>query len=601
MTDAAAPQDTAAPEGACKVDKSIPRSIAKQTYFRPDDLTVAGDETTPHGEVFAGTMLDDGRQDLTWGDKHAQIVLGMVMGAEPVANPYAADHVLGAAVDGATKRAMCPVGEPELVYVQHVAGVPGFAIVIENGRQRRRCAGEIDARLAWIVGEFITDELRAEKPAQQRIKLRNTLLEWAKNHPTAQEAAWLTRPFVNAILGSGEDGGGETSGWFDKAWNPLPCLLKVQIIGVDVDVNDPRLLVQSVARKEAQVETPPSLRARQIQRALDKKNAAGEPLLSPKGVAQLLNMGDDALNNSLLILDAIPDVQAAIDSGKLSAKVALIGNPGKRDAAFVVWPKGQPRVLIPPAAQAQVLKGLLEAFPGDERIRGSKAFAVGLKLRKLALGQPEETTTQPPAGAAQDSGGDATGSEDSGAAQDSGQRATATRPVKRGRLVVDRGTVLLMTEHFGRLAPTLPDPEENGLNVAEIERRQRDAISVGAALAMAKFLGGDETALKDYPALAAAFAAMTAEAEPTAPELDPAEVVRELAAAAIDRWEEIPEGERPEAPTVDKALLVAGKEPTDEQVAAATAKLGEMIGAYKGGDRSHDDLGVHLRERLYAA
>lgn len=613
MTVAAPTTDDAAAAQTSGVSPKIVRSIAAQEFFRPEDLTVAGDASTPHGEKFAGTMLDDGRQALAWSDRHEQIMIGIATSAEFVKNPYAADD------DTAPKKAGVPTGDPQLVYVQSVEGATPpalpYAIVVDNGRQRRSIALRFAQRLQWIAEEFAS-QVSTEKPAQQRIKVRNLCLEYAKDHPDSDEAKFLTRTFVNAVLGAGADDGFSDGGWFDKSWRPIPLLLRIQISGVDADVMNPAIMVQSVARKEAQIETPPSLRARQIQRALDVKDpASGEPKLNPKAVAQLLSMGDDTLNNSLLILKAIPAVQAAIDSGRLSAKVALIGNPGKRDAAFVVWPKGQPRSVVSEAAQQWILKGLLDAFPGDEQIRGAKAFKVGLRLRAEAL-KGNMTAEAAQSATASDeltvADADRLAATGEALAQVFGDDAPAQAqaPAKgKKRSAIDRDVLFRITEHAGRAAAALPDPTENGLSTSTILDRQRDVVSVAAAMALSKYLAGEGAALDAFPALKQVMIAVGAEATPTGPTLSADEVIQELCAAAIDTWEETPDQFRKLAELkVAEGAQVAGRSATDEERAAATQRLADLVTSYEAAvaagsldEAAQREAGIYLREQLYAA
>jgi hypothetical protein len=92
-----------------------------------------------------------------------------------------------------------------------------------------------------------------------------------------------------------------------------------------------------------------------------------------------LQLCDDSINNRLVILDLIPEVQQAIDSGRISWTVACQG----RSAAFFVWPQGEAKCVIRPEAQRHVLCGLLKLFKAT--VRGAPGRELALKLRQQAI------------------------------------------------------------------------------------------------------------------------------------------------------------------------------------------------------------------------
>ena len=403
MSEQASPA-TAAPVKA-PPPKLHPTAIAvrDQPLFSVEQLTVAGDPDSLNGKVFAATGADDLRQGIPWNSDHEGILSGLLARG----NTRLCLHPSEKGV-----RCRTQTGEAISLYVQALPGgsaqaarddlrIDGtcYAAVIEGGRQRRRCAETAGQRLKWIADTFGAP-LRTGKPQGRMVKFRNAILGWlaSAEGKDSEESAWLSEPLVLDLIGNPDE---EYSGWFTPDLQPIPFLLTASVFGVNVNLADPEVMARSIARNEGKVKTPPSMRAAQIQRLRSKLKPDGSPLLTFDRIGVLLlgsAGGGDTIRDYSLVSDLNPEVRALLDSGQLSLKVAIKGNSGRRDQAFVNHPKGGERAVLTPKQQGYVLRCLVEEFTDAEGklkdISGDRAFRVALKAKEQALAGASLTLKQ---------------------------------------------------------------------------------------------------------------------------------------------------------------------------------------------------------------
>ena len=574
---------TAAPVKA-PPPKLHPAAIAvrDQPLFSVEQLTVAGDSDSLNGKVFAGTGADDLRQGIPWNSDHEGILSGLLARGNTRLCMHPSDKGV---------RCRTQTGEAISLYVQALPGgsaqaarddlrIDGtcYAAVIEGGRQRRRCAEAAGQRLKWIADTFGTP-LRGGKPQGRMVKFRNAILGWlaSAEGKDSEESAWLSEPLVLDLIGNPDE---EYSGWFTPDLQPIPFLLSASVFGVNVNLADPEVMARSIARNEGKVKTPPSMRAAQIQRLRSKLKPDGSPLLTFDRIGVLLlgsAGGGDTIRDYSLVSDLIPEVRALLDSGQLSLKVAIKGNSGKRDQAFVNHPKGGERAVLTPKQQGYVLRCLAEEFTDAEGklkdISGDRAFRVALKAKEQALAgasltlkqlaelegedgktveeeqtaaktkpekaaqSPQEPTKTAPAPSAPASAPAASSAAQSAPTATprpvSGAAPQTTRPASGAPALLvpvaaplkpqapTRWTdaqVLAWAERADELALTLPDPGVSGLTQSEIDRRsqaQAEALIGGAVLA---YFAGRAGALRDFPVLRQILGDVSASADETTDE-----------------------------------------------------------------------------------
>ena len=574
---------TAAPVKA-PPPKLHPAAIAvrDQPLFSVEQLTVAGDSDSLNGKVFAGTGADDLRQGIPWNSDHEGILSGLLARG----NTRLCLHPSEKGV-----RCRTQTGEAISLYVQALPGgsaqaarddlrIDGtcYAAVIEGGRQRRRCAETAGQRLKWIADTFGAP-LRGGKPQGRMVKFRNAILGWlaSAEGKDSEESAWLSEPLVLDLIGNPDE---EYSGWFTPDLQPIPFLLSASVFGVNVNLADPEVMARSIARNEGKVKTPPSMRAAQIQRLRSKLKPDGSPLLTFDRIGVLLlgsAGGGDTIRDYSLVSDLIPEVRALLDSGQLSLKVAIKGNSGRRDQAFVNHPKGGERAVLTPKQQGYVLRCLVEEFTDAEGklkdISGDRAFRVALKAKEQALAgasltlkqlaelegedgktveeeqaapkskpekaaqSPQEPTKTAPAPSAPASAPAASSAAQSAPTATprpvSGAAPQTTRPASGAPALLvpvaaplkpqapTRWTdaqVLAWAERADELALTLPDPGVSGLTQSEIDRRsqaQAEALIGGAVLA---YFAGRAGALRDFPVLRQILGDVSASADETTDE-----------------------------------------------------------------------------------
>lgn len=377
--------------------------VRDQPLFTVDQLTVAGDGDSLNGKIFTATGADDLRQGIPWNSDHEGILTGLLARGNSRLCLHPESRL----------RVRTQTGEAISLYLQALpngAGQPAredlsidgvnYAAVIEGGRQRRRCVETGSQRLKWIADTFGAP-LRTGKPQPGRmVKFRNAILGWlaSPEGKDSVESAWLTEALVLDLIGNPEE---EYSGWFTPDLQPIPFLLTASVFGVNVNLADPEIMARSIARNEGKVKTPPSMRAAQIQRLRSKLKPDGQPLLTFDRIGVLLlgsAGGGDTIRDYSLVSELIPEVRALLDSGSLSLKVAIKGNGGKRDQAFINHPKGGERTVLTPKQQSYVLRCLVEEFTDADGklkdISGDRAFRVALKAKEQALAGASLTLKQ---------------------------------------------------------------------------------------------------------------------------------------------------------------------------------------------------------------
>jgi hypothetical protein len=248
-----------------------PRALALEAHpFDPACLTVAGDATTPNGQRYVDSFLNDYRNPnmVSWSPAHEALVLSLVQTARPADNMPIAVNV--------------PVGEPDGVVL--MTTTDGVDVLVEDGRQRRRSSVVFNARLRWIADVFMTQLLSTDAPTIEDLKQRlldfgpdgespavyseggdDTILPPAicsgsYDAPALQPgdiiAPWLTRGFVEAITSS-------TTPFFTEEGEAIPLYLRLDVRGEDIDLSDPTLLLHNILRKESVIPTPRAVKAQQ--------------------------------------------------------------------------------------------------------------------------------------------------------------------------------------------------------------------------------------------------------------------------------------------------------------------------------------------------
>ena len=541
--------------------------VRDQPLFTVDQLTVAGDGESLNGKMFVGTGADDLRQGIPWNSDHEGILAGLLARGNSRLCLHPESRL----------RVRTQTGEAISLYLQALpngAGQPAredlsidgvnYAAVIEGGRQRRRCVETGSQRLKWIADTFGAP-LRTGKPQPGRmVKFRNAILGWlaSPEGKDSVESAWLTEALVLDLIGNPEE---EYSGWFTPDLQPIPFLLTASVFGVNVNLADPEIMARSIARNEGKVKTPPSMRAAQIQRLRSKLKPDGQPLLTFDRIGVLLlgsAGGGDTIRDYSLVSELIPEVRALLDSGSLSLKVAIKGNGGKRDQAFINHPKGGERTVLTPKQQSYVLRCLVEEFTDADGklkdISGDRAFRVALKAKEQALAgasltlkqlaelegddgksveeeqaeQAKQDKAQKPPKAAQEPTPPAPAPATqaaAAAAPSAAQSAPAATPAAPARPV--SGSAALPTpgqsgapsqsgalkppaptrwseeqiaawaQKADELAQTLPDPGVSGLTQSEIDRRSQAQAEAVIGAAVLAHLAGRAGALRDFPVL----------------------------------------------------------------------------------------------------
>ena len=613
-------------------------------YFRPTDVHVAGDLSTSRGRTYAGTFLDDGRAALPWSPDHEDILFNLLTSSSLIkikedrtnrdGSPVQVkDAESGKLVDVKdTQFVMVSDGVPWLVFLQgRWAGEEGdeWYFMMHDGRQRRRALMEANRRLAWCASLFnALPEDQRGKPGRRNllIKLGKSAAKhdgWTdvlkdvglpettpayKSDDTLNDGeqspdslAWLTETFARVAIGDEALGDATKKGCFYAlkeedverlTFAGTACKVgelahfemwaKVMVAGVNVDPQDPASLLDSVAAKEAQVPTPPSLFAEQVKRfteaKLDPTNPNSKPLYSPNAIAQKLGKSVSTLEDYALIHGLVDEVKVLLDSGEMSINFAV----GDRESAFVVWPKNQKRSLLPPDKQRLVLEHLQAALAvdttGDKvRFKGEAAKKAAKKFRDLAA-----------AGKLQPLGADAVDGD--------GSAETVKPPTQK-----PEGETPEAPEKKPRVKAL---PIDLGVLRAKADSATGADASVLSAVCAALSVvlgGGDVAALDAYPALKDALVSALAAAKPAKGAHVQAEqpeemFVLDLISAAIEKANV----DGVDVPTVDATFTSGGKAPTEEQVKACNERIAGWVEAFKA-DQEATSLDVFLLSQVVSA
>lgn len=629
---------------------SVPflKAIKANPYLSPHDIVVAGDHSTAHGAALSGTFLDDGRQNLPWGAEHEKILFGLLTGSDVIkTKQIATDENGNPIMDGDTPQtitveAMVTRGQPELIYLQ--GSDDDWYPLMEDGRQRRRAAIELDRRLGWIVAVLNAcgEAVVKSKPARRNLLIKIGNLHrgkgdtkgktWAEtcadlNIPAGTPAytspevgvgdepaslLWLSETFAKMIVGSDDLGESTKRGWLTTVKSDgeivklshYPVWMKISVSAVNVDVNDPRSLLESVAAKEAQVPTPPSLLADQIGRLLDARENPSDPTSKPlytrTAVRDRFGMVDSTLQNYEMLRSMCPEVKALIDSDRMSMTVAL----GKRESAFIKWPARGEREPLPFDLQRLILAHLVDAFDAaDEdgekvKLVGPKVMSVGKALRDKAiagklrpLGEDDDET---PIAPRPNTGKPADATQGAPNAQDATPEKKA-----RSKSIVD---VASFREHTSRAIASLALPADDADEITKSSFvAKSDRLSLVKALGLV-FTGAEPiTALDAWPDVKEiVVASLPAKAEKKAPAATAAEPSEEMLILDwISAATEAAAISGADVPNVTVETDSHGRKPTQAQADAANAKIAEWKTAFAA-DQSATSLDTFIMERIVA-
>lgn len=646
------------------------REIKLKPIFRPGDVHVAGDGSTSVGRELAGTYLDDGRACLPWSADHEGIAFGLLTGSSLARTEETRVDADGEPVpvlgeDGTQKHdaagkplwvvdkfeVLVSNGQPELAFLQGYADHAGadWFLVMQDGRQRRRAAMELQRRLDWCASLFsLLPEDQKGKPGRRNALLKlgkrwakgvEALVEGGAAQPWAEmladaglpegvkpydspdvggSLAWLTDAFARVAVGDDKTLGDEQKrgafftahaddaarlGVAVGAWLAHPVWLKLSVCGVNVDPQNPASMLDAVAAKEAQVPTPPSLFAEQVVRFLSARmnpsDPGSQPLYSPGAVAQKLGKSASTLDDYRLIHDLVGEIKALLDSGDMSINFAV----ATRDSAFVAHAKGQPRAVLPADKQRLVLAHLLAEL-GEEsggadkvRFRGPSAIALGKKLRDAALAGKLAAPGAEQDGDSPGEGGALTRPTKRGPATAAADRPT---PVKRAKCAIDVAAFRAAHEQaLAALPPREEAPEGDlaeALRVAKIDA-QHDEMSLARAVTLVVTGAEPPAILERWPHVQRALlAAVVAAKEADAPKQSEESKILDLCSAAVEEMTD----KGLDRPTVTSATMSGGQPGTEPQIAEANRRLGEWVAAF-GADPEAKTIEEFVLGKIVAA
>lgn len=581
-------QDFGQVQKRLKFSKPFLDGVAKAPYLDPGLLVVAGDESTEEGRKLAGTYLDDGRANLPWGPEHEKILIGLLTGSSLVKITESVEAPDGGLVKRHLEVAVSD-GQPVLVYLQ--GHDEEWFPVAHDGRQRRRAALELNRRLRWIAGivDGVADG-RIRKPARRNalVKIGHAAAkgrEWAdivaddkiglskvvldldiaaySSPEVGGSLAWLTDTFVNHVVGSEDLGEQGKKGWLhvekDADGNPVAvrsydAWLKIFVAGTNIDPKDPFILLGNVAAKEAQVQTPPSLLAEQIDRIVSARmnpdDPNSEPLYDQAAVLEKFGMSPSTLENYQLVRGLCDEVVKLVDSREMSLNFAV----GDRLSAFVTWPKGQKRSALPFDKQRLILQLLADEL-GDEpnRFRGPAALKAAAKIRDGVLSGKLGAAT-------------------SEAETDNAEAPRpSTKPAKPKAAPSKKRRVDLAAFREKASAAYVEAQKkfDEGDETAVATIGQLDL-----ARALASVISGaaDTSILSPWPAVRAAFEAATPRDE-----ADEQDLIHDWIAAATEEMTT----KGTDKPTVTADTDSHGRKPSPEQVERCNALIAQWIGSFQ--------------------
>ena len=445
---------------------------------------------------------------------------------------------------------------------------------------------------------------------------------------------WLSETFCEAVCGTDDLGDGATSvhkrGWLvdvrstepivettedGKTRSKYPLIgmtamrswAKIQVCGVNIDPHDPTSLLNSVAMKAAEVDTPASTKANQIVRLLGARLNPGDPnspaLYSRKALCEKFRISEGTMRNYEL-LDALCDeVKALIDAGTLSQTVALGAHNDADMAAFVYAPSKGVRAVLPPDKQRLVLDHMIVSqinSDGTEddtvRFKGKAAAKLGKRLRDDALSgklRPVGAPAEAPAGGGRESADPDAGEAAvvapvrkpragaDGASGASGSDDSAHKPGRKPAMHLDP---TLLRENFGRAysSPPLDRGEmvaaANGSGVSTDFSQYLNEIDLARSVALV-IKGVEPIALLDkWPAVRDALVASVPAGKGAAPQDDRA-LVGDFIASAVEQM--VADGKDVPVVTLETVSSDGKTRPTPEQCVAANAKIDEWRKQYE--------------------
>jgi hypothetical protein len=358
---------------------------------------------------------------------------------------------------------------------------------------------------------------------------------------------------VRLVFGTSEFGTAGDRSWIvvkkDKSveppvttFTPVEFWLTLSVAGFNPSLTDNTTLLNMIARQDNRVETPRSIRAQNIARLMGADGNGNK--LTSDAIGKMTGVSSDTVQNDVRFLQLIPEVQAAIEADRVSQTVVLSG-AGRKAGCLFTKVDG---TLVPLAEdqQRKIWTALLSEYPADSegnipKIFGTKGFNLGLKIQKAILDGKEwnedakaavesqansvEQTAQQSSSQQQSAPSSVTPSQTAQGAQQSPAQTSetpATKPSKGKGTKIDYARYY---EHLDRAIASAADPTESGLTDSIIVERSETRAALTAAKAVLAFIGGDRSALKDVPpVLRDALLAATADAEPVAAPIVPANV-----------------------------------------------------------------------------
>lgn len=631
-----------------------PRALALEAHpFDPACLTVAGDATTPNGQRYVDSFLNDYRNPnmVSWSPAHEALVLSLVQTARPSGSVNV------------------PVGEPDGVVLMTTAD--GVDVLVEDGRQRRRSSVVFNARLRWIADVFSSevpfDDLLkqrlldfgpdGESPAVYTEGGDDTILPPAicsgsYDAPALQPgdviAPWLTKGFVEAITSS--------TPFFTEEGEAIPLFLRLDVRGEDIDLSDPTLLLHNILRKESVIPTPRAVKAQQVRRLLDLRTEDGEPIYTSYTLAQKLGLSADTINHLVEYLAIDQKIRAAVNADQISLKLAVTG----REAICFGYDDKNKRHLLSAELQCEIFDRLCDAFRvevSDGGIADNMATrAVLRKIKAEALqgtefaagtSRPGRETASVKASreaaarvgvdvfddmakglsrvaaeaAAEEDSEDAdyvpsSKDSDAAAAKEKAKKPTiADRHVEEASKPASMPTMRVLREQIHERAKKLR------ANVETFDMRGDDDVDsnglvLSTAHAVLCYLDGDSTALVRFPVLAEALRGVVASATVAVPAAAPvaakpaaapsakpspfavADMAKDIVAGAVTLWED---AKQTEPRQIAEHLNTAAEEmraPAEALIQAA-AKLESLLKDFAARPLP-EGVAVFVRESLYA-
>lgn len=385
-------------------------------------------------------------------------------------------------------------------------------LVVLNGRQRLKAVDRINRVMARI--HKMWHELDKDK-----VRLKNavvTMSEQARNgaatQPWLEDFAMLDGEDVDHLVG-GRVNGESVPGLLTKSREtedgPMPYCVRVEYS--DIDPNTPEALELSTAERIS-VPTPPLVVAHQIRRLLDANR-------TPDSIAANFGVSTRTLFNQMLILLVEPEVQQAVNSGKIKWRTL-------KDSFFV-----DTKTRGPVVKSRKEQMELLERYAG---VPVREAAAMRTDLAKAEGKVPSPTAATLAEDAAKRATQPTATAVPPGTAPTGAPPAAAAKPVRGGRK--DDTSILALLPRAAamvrRQAEELPVPDMEA-GAEEFWKAKEEAVRFDTASRVVAFLGGDSTALDDMADLQKVISDSLATARADAEAEEKKAVERELEAKGM--------------------------------------------------------------------